>query len=59
MSDNMTIWENARIATMQAGSGPYGLIERGSIIVAGEHIQNIGAADSIGLTAGEIGRAHV
>ncbi|HIM88668.1 MAG TPA: imidazolonepropionase [Gammaproteobacteria bacterium] len=54
MSDNMTIWENARIATMQAGSGPYGLIERGSIIVAGEHIQNIGAADSIGLTAGDL-----
>ena len=53
MSDHTTIWENARIATMQAGTGPYGLIDHGFLIVAGEHIQAIGAADTVESIAGE------
>ena len=53
MSDHTTIWENARIATMQAGTGPYGLIDHGFLIVAGEHIQVIGAADTVESIAGE------
>ena len=47
MSNHTTIWENARIATMQAGARPYGLIDHGFIVVAGEHIQDIGTAESV------------
>ena len=49
MSNHTTIWENARIATMQAGARPYGLIDHGFIVVAGEHIQDIGTAESAAL----------
>ena len=47
MSITTTIWENARIATMQAGAQPYGLIEQGSMIVVGEQIQDIGTTENI------------
>ena len=47
MSITTTIWENARIATMQDGAQPYGLIEQGSMIVVGEQIQDIGTTENI------------
>ena len=54
MSNHTTIWENARIATMQTGTGPYGLIDDGFIVVAGEHIQDIGTADPLHPIAGDV-----
>jgi len=54
MSNHTTIWENARIATMQTGTGPYGLIDDGFIVVAGEHIQDIGTADPAHPIAGDV-----
>ena len=54
MSNHTTIWENARIATMQTGTGSYGLIDDGFIVVAGEHIQDIGTADPAHPIAGDV-----
>jgi len=54
MSNHTTIWENARIATMQTGTGPYGLIDDGFIVVSGEHIQDIGTADPVHPIPGDV-----
>ena len=54
MSNHTIIWENARIATMQTGTGPYGLIDDGFIVVAGEQIQDIGTADTFHPIAGHL-----
>lgn len=54
MSNHTTIWENARIATMQTGTGPYGLIDDGFIVVAGEQIQDIGSANPVHPIAGDV-----
>ena len=39
---------------MQAGPEPYGLINHGSIIVAGEHIQSIGTTDFVHPITGDL-----
>ena len=39
---------------MQTGTGPYGLIDDGFIVVAGEHIQDIGTADPAHPIAGDV-----
>jgi len=41
-----TLWRNARLATM-AGSSPYGLIERGALLVDGDALDWVGAEDEL------------
>ena len=41
-----TLWRNARIATM-AGAEPWGWIERGAMLVEGEHLQWVGGDDEL------------
>ncbi|MEC9370410.1 MAG: imidazolonepropionase, partial [Pseudomonadota bacterium] len=39
---------------MQTETGPYGLIDHGFIVVTGEHIQDIGTADTVHPIAGHL-----
>lgn len=44
----LQLWRNCRIASMQRGaSKPYGLIEDGAMVVDGEHLSWVGAAQEL------------
>src|SRR5689334_12521475 len=41
-----TLWRNARLATM-AGDAPYGLVERGALVVDGDALAWVGAQSDL------------
>ncbi|HZF81678.1 MAG TPA: amidohydrolase family protein, partial [Rubrivivax sp.] len=43
---NSTLWRNARLATMQAGT-PWGWVEVGALLVRGETLQWVGSMDGL------------